>query len=144
MKTLKLLTVLMFISLLTIGQVSASGYSHNMFVAQKMLKAKKETLKVTPKKQAAPVVPSRATSLKPASAGTSVPREAPTVKPEASAVAFTQHLARWMVSLVCEDTRSEENAADDSDGDDSLNGRLVGLVQYLVSGFTQPVRALLS
>ncbi|WP_247235735.1 hypothetical protein [Telluribacter sp. SYSU D00476] len=145
MKTLKLLIVMMLISL----QVSATGYSHNMFVAQKMLKAKKEVRKSAPKAQeAASVAPASVApaSVAPASVAsarvavvkatprvTTTPSDQEEVKTaELTPAAFTQHLARWIVGFVCSDSNGDEKASGDSDGERSMSSHLVTLVERVI------------
>ena len=135
MKTLKLLLVMMLISL----QVSATGYSHNMFVAQKMLKAKKEVRKSAPKVQEpsqvqASVVTNRAAVVKAAPPAHHTPSDqGEEVKiSDLTPVAFTQHLARWIVGFVCSEERNGDEKASSHDSGHSLSSHLVSLVERVI------------
>ncbi|GAB3180984.1 hypothetical protein [Telluribacter humicola] len=145
MKTLKLLTVLLLISL----QVSATGYSHNMFVAQKMLKAKKEVRKAAPKTReisqaSVNVTPTTVTSTRATPSGGAVVKATPSTSPASddqdevttsnlTPAAFTQHLARWIVGFVCcERSNDDEKASGESDEEPSLGSHLVTLVKHVV------------
>ncbi|MBB5284707.1 hypothetical protein HNQ92_002855 [Rhabdobacter roseus] len=96
MKTLKVLILMLLVSL----QVNATGYSHNMVAAQKMLKTKKavsaKSLKASPV-----VVQPRTVVLKAKAVSADSSHEETLVKPEVKAVSFTQHLAGWIVRVVC-------------------------------------------
>lgn len=95
MKALKVVLVLMVISL----QVNATGYSHNMLVAQKMLKARKTVAKA----QALPLqIKTKPTVVKPAScpASESTGEETTSLKPESAAASFSQYVARWVIRVV--------------------------------------------
>ncbi len=98
MKALKLLTVL----LLTSWQANATGFSHNMLVAQKMLNAKQKTIGLNNQKQVSPLqFVTHPTAVKAAthSASESAEEEA-SIKPQVMAVSLSQHIARWVVRIV--------------------------------------------
>ncbi len=110
MKALKLVLVLMVISL----QVNATGYSHNMLVAQKMLK----TRKTISKSQALPLqLSTQPTVVKASSCPVRETNDEETaLAPENAAASFSQHIARWVVRVV------------------SMNGKV--LVEKLISLFS--------
>jgi len=98
MKTLKLLTVFFLVS----WQANATGFSHNMLVAHKMLNTKQKSVSAKNQKQSsALVLVSHPTVVKPGThPATESTDEEATLKPEVLAVSLSQHIARWVVRLV--------------------------------------------
>ncbi|HEV7349166.1 hypothetical protein [Telluribacter sp.] len=141
MKALKLLTVMMLISLLSLQQAGATGYAHNMFAAQKMLKSKKEARK-TPVTATRTAVVAASTGAVSTGSSTNVNKEEE-VCCENSAVALTQQLARWIVGLVYDDSNTgDEKAGSQPESREglSLNGWFVTLAGKAVYGLLQPAR----
>ncbi len=98
MKALKLLFVMLLLS----WQASATGFSHNMLVAHKMLNAKEKSVCEKNQKHTLPLhFATRPTVVKPATHPATEPtdKEA-TLQPEDTAVSLSQHIARWVVRLV--------------------------------------------
>lgn len=145
MKALKVIIVLLLISL----QVNATGYSHNMLVAQKILKAKKarkapkvSTLEITSK----PTVIKQDT----APTTTNAPDEETFLKPESAAASFSQYIARWIVRIVGingkilgEKMISLFASEADIEKDLPTNARFLGLTENIVSYLASPLRSFL-
>ncbi len=99
MKALKLLIVLLLLG----WQANATGFSHNMLVAQKMLNAKEKSICCVEKKAkssslqvaAKPTVVKQSTH-----PATESSEEEATIKPSITAVSLSQHIARWVVRIV--------------------------------------------
>ncbi|MPR34355.1 hypothetical protein [Salmonirosea aquatica] len=144
MKALKIVLVLMIISL----QVNATGYSHNMLVAQKMLK----TRRTVSKSQALPLqFTTQPTVVKPASCPVSESaEEEAALKPESAAASFSQHVARWIVRIVSSQGKilSEKLVSLFSPNEKveewaPLNARFISISQNIVSYLVAPVRTLI-
>jgi hypothetical protein len=145
MKILKLLIVLILVSL----QAGATGYSHNMLVAQKVLKSKK----VSKKSEAKPVrYTYQHTVVKPTpcSAANSSQQEGSFVKPESAAASFSQCIARWIVRVVSINGQILEEKfvslfADEKDVEKELpsNVRFLSLSENIVYYLATPLRTLL-
>lgn len=143
MKVLKLVLVLMVISL----QVNATGYSHNMLVAQKMLK----TRKTVSKSQALPLqLTTKPTVVKPTSCPISETSDEETaLKPENTAASFSQHIARWVVRVVsmhgkvlAEKLISLFSSAEEVEGGLPANAHFVSLTENILSYLVSPLRAM--
>jgi hypothetical protein len=143
MKALKVVLVLMVISL----QVNATGFSHNMLVAQKMLK----TRKTVSKSQAVPLhLATQPTVVKPASCPTheSTDEEA-ALKPENTAASFSQHIARWVVRVVsmqgkvlAEKLIALFSSAEVVEGGLPANAQFVSLTENILSYLVSPLRVM--
>ncbi len=100
MKALKLLTVLFLVS----WQANATGFSHNMLVAQKMLNAKEKSVCCASNqaKSSSLQLVKKPTVVKPTThpAATESAEEEATLKPAIAAVSISQHIARWVVRIV--------------------------------------------
>lgn len=98
MKALKLLIVLLLVS----WQANATGFSHNMLVAQKMLNTKQQSVCVKNQPMSSPLqLVSRTTIVKPdMNPATESAEEEILLKPEATAASLSQHIARWVVRIV--------------------------------------------
>lgn len=128
-------------------QVNATGYSHNMLVAQKMLKSKKVTSKSQP-------VTIRLTT--PASVVESAPcdtrksaEEEVALKPESAAASFSQYVSRWIVrvmslsgNVLAEKLVSLFSPAEAVEGNLPGNARFVSLSENIISYLVSPLRAL--
>ena len=145
MKALKLLIVLLLIS----WQANATGFAHNMLVAQKMLNAKQKSVRV--KNQNANVslqFATRSTAVKTAThPATESAKEEATVKPEVLAVSLSQHIARWVVRCVTisGEVLTETLASVFSLGTKSAfpaNASFVSLTGNVLSYLLVPLRAL--
>lgn len=145
MKALKLLIVLLLAS----WQANATGFSHNMLVAQKMLNAKQNSICVKNQKQNSPLqFATRPTEVKPTihSATESSDEEA-TLSPEVMAVSLSQHIARWVVRIV---TVSGEVLAEtlvsvfSANAESALpaNASFVSLTENVLSYLLVPLRSL--
>lgn len=145
MKALKVIIILLLVSL----QVNATGYSHNMLVAQKVLKAKKarkapkvSTLEITPK--ASVVKPDTAPTT------TNAPDDETFLKPESAAASFSQYIARWIVRVIGingkvlgEKMISLFSTEADIEKDLPTNARFLGLTDNIVSYLASPLRSFL-
>jgi|GEM_PF-1197976 hypothetical protein len=145
MKALKVIIILLLISI----QVNATGYSHNMLVAQKMLKSKKvkkvskvSTLEIT----------SKSAVLKPDTAPTTTnaPDEETFLKPESAAASFSQCIARWIIRIVGingkvlgEKMISLFSSEEDIEKDLPTNARFLSLTENIVSYLASPLRSFL-
>lgn len=98
MKAFKLLIVMLLVG----WQASATGFSHNMLVAQKMLNAKEKCVCIQNQTQTLHLqLTAKSTVVKPATRPVTESTEEETVlKPEISAVSLSQHIARWVVRIV--------------------------------------------
>lgn len=141
MKALKVVLVLMVISL----QVNATGYSHNMLVAQKMLKARK----VKCKSQALPLqLSTQASVVETATGGArGSAEEEVALKPENAAASFSQHVARWVVRVVSISGRvlgekliSLFTSAEAVEVNLPANARFVSLTDNILSYLVSPLR----
>ena len=141
MKALKIALVLMIVSL----QVNATGYSHNMLVAQKMLKSKK----VISKSQAVPIQVSTHTSVEesaPCDTRKSADEEI-ALKPESAAASFSQYVARWVVrvvslsgSVLAEKLISLFSSDEAVEGNIPAHARFVALSGNIISYLVSPLR----
>ena len=143
MKTLKVALVLMIVSL----QVNATGYSHNMLVAQKMLK----TRKVASKTQALPIQLSTHASMVEAAAGETrkSANEEVALNPDHAAASFSQYVARWVVRVVniqgkvlAEKFISLFSSPESVEGNLPANARFVSLSENILSYLVSPLRSL--
>lgn len=84
-------------------QVNATGYSHNMLVAQKILKTKKADPKAELKSLALQIR-AKATTVKSAPAPNSHASDAEetVLRPDEAAASFSDKIARWVVRVVSE------------------------------------------
>jgi nitrogen fixation protein FixH len=145
MKTLKLLTVFFLVS----WQANATGFSHNMLVAQKMLNGKQKSISVKDQKQrSALLLIPRSTVVKSAThpATESTDQEA-TLKPEEVAVSLSQHIARWVVRImtISGEVLTETLISVFSAGAESslpANAIFVSLTENVLSYLLVPLRAL--
>lgn len=94
MKALKLLIVLLLVG----WQANATGFSHNMLVAQKMLNAKQNNLGAKSQKQSSALLLAPRPAV--AEPATESADEETTLKAEDLAVSLSQRIARWVVRLV--------------------------------------------
>jgi len=145
MKALKVVLVLMVISL----QVNATGYSHNMLVAQKMLKTRR-TVANTKSQQLPLHFTTQPTVIKPASCPTneSADEEETALKPESAAASFSQHVARWIVRIVSvngkvlgEKLVSLFSSSQQVEEGLPTNARFLSISQNIVSYLVAPLRA---
>ncbi len=145
MKALKLLIVILLIG----WQANATGFSHNMLVAQKMLNAKqaKATVKGQPERMSLQLV-SRNTVVKPKTkTATESAEEETSLKPEVTAVSLSQNIARWVVRVV---TVSGEVITEtlvsvfsfDTDSVLPANASFISLANNVLSYLIGPLRAL--
>lgn len=143
MKALKIALVLMIVSL----QVNATGYSHNMLVAQKMLKSRK----VASKSQASPLhLATKASVVAPATCGgDGSAEEEVALKPDHAAASFSQHVARWVIRVVSiggktlgEKLISLFSSAEEVEGNLPTNARFVSLSENILSYLVSPIRAM--
>lgn len=142
MKTLKVALVLMIVSL----QVNATGYSHNMLVAQKMLKTRKVALK----SQAVPIhLTTHASAVQSTTCDTRKPAdEEVTLKPDHVAASFSQYVARWVVrvvningKVVAEKLISLFSSAEVVERNLPANAHFVSLSENILSYLVSPLRA---
>ena len=143
MKALKIVLVLMIVSL----QADATGYSHNMLVAQKMLKSKK----VTSKSQAVPIHRSTQASVVesgPCNTRKSADEEV-ALKPESSAASFSHYVGRWIVRVVslsgnvlAEKLISLFSPAEAMEESLPANARFVSLSENILSYLVSPLRSM--
>lgn len=145
MKSLKLLIVLLLVS----WQANATGFSHNMLVAQKMLNARQKSICVKNQKQNPPLqFAARPTALKAAThPATKSAEEEATIKPEVMAVSLSQHIARWVVRIVTVsgEVLTETLVSVFSFGTKSAfpaNASFVSLTENVLSYLIVPLRAL--
>jgi hypothetical protein len=143
MKALKLVLVLMIISL----QVNATGYSHNMLVAQKMLK----TRKAVSRSQALPLqLTTQPTVVKAASSPVQeTSDEEAALRPENTAASFSQQIARWVVrvvsmngKVVCEKLVSLFSSTEEVEGGLPANAHFISLTENILSYLVSPLRAM--
>lgn len=146
MKALKIVLVLILISF----QANATGYSHNMIVAQKMLKTKKVSKKAVVKTASIPLT-SRTTIIKPSTCPVSESQEEDTaVKPESAATSFSQYIARWIVRVVGINGQVLEekfvslfSAEEDVEKDLPTNAHFLSVTDNIVSYITSSFRIFL-
>ena len=143
MKALKIALVLMIVSL----QVNATGYAHNMLVAQKMLKSRN----VASKSQASPLhLSTHASVVESAKSGAmESSEEEVALKPDHAAASFSQHVARWVIRVVSvggkalgEKLISLFSSAEEVEGSLPTNARFVSLNENILSYLVSPLRAM--
>ncbi len=145
MKALKLLIVLLLVS----WQANATGFSHNMLVAHKMLNAKQKSICVKNQNTNSPLqFATRPTAVKTAThPATESSDEETTLKPEVMAVSLSQHIARWVVRIV---TVSGEVLAEtlvsvfSASAESALpaNASFISLTENVLSYLLVPLRSL--
>jgi hypothetical protein len=146
MKALKVVLVLMLFSL----QVGATGYSHNMLMAQKVLKTKKAAQKTTAK-PAVMKLSCQTTVVKPATSPVSESQQDETsVMPESTAASFSKYIARWIVRIVGIDGQVLEekfvslfSAEDEVEKDLPTNAQFLSVTDNIVSYITATMRVFL-
>ena len=145
MKALKLLIVMLLMS----WQANATGFSHNMLVAQKMLNAEQKSICVKNQQNSLSLqLVTRTTAVKPAThpATESTDKEV-TLKPEITAVSLSQHIARWVVRIVTVsgEVLTETLVSVFSAGAESAlpaNASFVSLTNNVLSYLLVPLRSL--
>lgn len=145
MKALKILFVMMLVSL----QVGATGYSHNMFVAQKVLKSKKTTQKI----KVRPVhITAQPTVVKPSPCTTAnqSQEEDSFLLPESTAVSLLQCATRWIVRVVSIDGQVLEEKfvslfADEEEVEKGLpsNVCFLSLTENIVYYLSAPLKSII-
>ena len=146
MKALKVVLVLMLFSL----QVGATGYSHNMLMAQKVLKTKKVAQKTTAK-PAVLKLNCQTTVVKPTTSPVSESEQDETsLMPESTAASFSQYIARWIVRIVGIDGQVLEekfvslfSAEEEVEKDLPTNAQFLSVTDNIVSYITATMRAFL-
>ena len=128
-------------------QVNATGYSHNMLVAQKMLK----TRKIASKTQALPIHLSTHASMVESATGDTrkSANEEVALKPDHAAASISQYVARWVVRVVniqgnvlAEKLISLFSSAEAVEGNLPSNARFVSLSENILSYLVSPLRAM--
>ncbi len=147
MKALKILFVLVLISM----QANATGYSHNMLVAQKMLKTKR-VVKKSELKTESLELKSTPTIVKQTPCPTSQEsqKEEVSLRPDTSAASFSQYIARWIVRIMTingqvlgERLVSLFSTSDEVEKELPTNASFAGVTGNILSYITTPMRILL-
>ncbi|TDB69015.1 hypothetical protein [Arundinibacter roseus] len=147
MKALKVLFVLILISV----QANATGYSHNMLVAQKMLKTKKAVKKSEVKTESLQLK-TTPTVVKQTACPTSQEseREEVSLRPDTSAASFSQYIARWIVRILTingqvlgERLVSLFSTSDEVEKELPTHASFVGVTGNILSYINTPMRKLL-
>jgi hypothetical protein len=146
MKALKVAIIVMLFSL----QVNATGFSHNMLMAQKVLKTRKVSQKAVIKPETLKLN-GQTTVVKPATCPVSQSQpDENAVKPKSAATSFSQCIARWIVRVVGINGQVLEekfvslfSTEEDVEKDLPTNAHFLSVTDNIVSYVTATVRVLL-